>query len=189
MKTKILITVAVILALGSLYAFYYTFRHIPSTQEGNIMIQACDAVLNYEQFSAEERFEKLQMIIAEHTHSYRNHSDTVIANTILELEALKDEAMFRNIDEEMYHKQLSHVLIQLAKVELEDALNYYEMGQQDKVKKALKECKHYLHDSIILYDQSPTERLLLLHKINSNYPNNITSEDLIAHLHEFEKLN
>lgn len=82
------------------------------SDEAKLMSAACDDVKTYEILRAENDFDEILEVIHSHLFSYWDQSDTILTKAIADISILREEAVFRNTDQEFYHQRFAKVLIQ-----------------------------------------------------------------------------
>jgi len=145
----ILISLGIILAPAVILLFWNPPGHYEQTKEARLMRDLCNEVASSETLRAQDDFNKLIELISVHIHQYVDNSNETVARAVMELRALQNEAEFRTVDVDMYHRKFARILVELAQVELEDAIGYEAQHQVYGVKKSVREAKHYLHDALI----------------------------------------
>ena len=145
----IVISLGIILAPAVILLFWNPPAHYQQTKEARLMRDLCKEIESTETLRAQEDFNQLINLISVHIHQYTDNSNETVAKAVMELRALQTEAEFRTIDVDMYHQKFARILVELAQVELEDAIGFEARHQVYGAKKSVREAKHYLHDALI----------------------------------------
>jgi|GEM_PF-1785553 len=172
--------------LGATFLLSYLLDNADRSEEVKLMIEACSDIKAHETLRAEEDFEQIMKVVSGHVHTYRNQSDTILAQAVAELHELSNEAEFRNLHTPLYHQKFADVLNRLAYLELEDAVYLVEKNQKDKAEGAIRRAEHYMYDALT-FSQNPKhyEQLDLLYEIrnlNKRKPNSHNIELSLAML-------
>lgn len=186
----IIITVGGIIVLVLISLISRTIHRPEDTDEGKLMAAACKDIIEYEELGAEAKFEKIHDLITSHTHNYLHRSDSIISVAIKDLDSLKDEVMFHNVDLSLYHTHFSYILLQLSYVEIEDALGYLMSGDLKESRNALNEARHYFHDALVFDKEDPEyeKKVNMIHQLDDIIKSNFTEQDVRAYLVKYKIL-
>ncbi len=179
----------VFVILGVALTLSEFLRHEHQSEEGKLITYACEDIKAHEVLRAVSDFEDLTEAIYSHVHSYRNESDTVLAQAIMEIRQLQEESEFSNEDIPMYHKMFSDILNRLSYLELQDAIYFTEHQELVKARGAIRMAQHYLHDAVTLSKNPNIQaEYRLMNEINRLSDHKPIADDLRKGLEEVKRI-